>query len=210
MAKANIITIQGEDAGAMELSDTVFGTEVNQDLIAQSIYVRLQNARLGTRKTKDRGEISGGGSKPWRQKGTGRARQGSTRAPHWVGGGHIHALRPGAKQLTMPRAMRKAALSSALSAKVAQDTFVIVEGLTFDKPTTKDAATMVKKMTDKKKVLIVTEGKDEHVEKSMRNLTNVKVREARILHPYEIVWSDVVLATKESIAAITGMFEQAQ
>jgi len=208
MAKANIITIQGEDAGVMELHGSVFDAEINNDLVAQSIYVRLQNARLGTRKTKDRGEIRGGGAKPWRQKGTGRARHGSTRSPIWVGGGHIHALRPGARQLTMPRAMRRAALFSALSTKVAAEAFVVVDGLTFEHPTTKEAAAIVKKLTDKKKVLIVTAGKDEQVEKSMRNLGSVKVREARILHPYEIMWSDVVLATKESIDVITNTFNQ--
>jgi len=206
MPQVNIITTQGENAGTMDLLDTVFGVEANNDLIAQAIYVRLQNARLGTRKTKDRGEISGGGSKPWRQKGTGRARHGSTRSPIWVGGGHVHALRPGAKQLVMPRAMRKAALFSALSAKVAGDAFVVVEGLSFEKPTTKTASAVVQKMTDKKKILIVTAGKDEQIEKSMRNLAHVKVREARLLHPLEIVWSDVVLATKESITTITETF----
>lgn len=208
MPQVNIITIQGEDAGTMDLSDNVFGAEVNNDLIAQAIYVRLQNARLGTRKTKDRGEIRGGGSKPWRQKGTGRARHGSTRSPIWTGGGHVHAIRPGSRQLTMPRAMRRAALFSALSAKVTNNAFVIVEGFAFEKPNTKNASAVVKKLTDKKKILIVTAGKDEQLEKSMRNIANVKVREARLLHPFEIVWSDVVLATKDSIATITETFSQ--
>lgn len=200
-----MLSIDGTDAGTVAVPDEVFAVPVNHDLIAQAIYIRLQNARLATRKTKDRGEVRGGGAKPWRQKGTGRARHGSTRSPIWRGGGHVHALRPGVHNVTLSKAMRRGALVSSLSGKHAQGDVLVVQGLAYEKPHTKTAKKTLAAITDKQKALLVTADKDTAVKKSFQNIPGTKVREARLLHAYEIVWSDVVIFTKEGLDAFLGV-----
>ena len=206
MATIAILTKSGEGAKKVDLNPTIFESEVNHDLIAQAIRIRMYNAWLGTRKTKSRGEVSGGGRKPWRQKGTGRARHGSIRSPIWVGGGHTHPLRPVDKSLKFPKKMRRKALFAALSAQYAQDGIAVIEDVEIKKPNTKEALTLVSPVKDKGKVLLVLSENNIETMKSFKNLKKVRVMEARLLHPYDILHSDIVVFTPKSLEALEQTF----
>ncbi|MBM4402653.1 MAG: 50S ribosomal protein L4, partial [Candidatus Cloacimonetes bacterium] len=190
----------------VDLNPTIFAAKINEQLMAQAVRVRMINARLGTAKTKGRGEVRGGGKKPWRQKGTGRARHGSIRSPLWVGGGHIHPLRPRDFSLKMSRKMKRLALFSALTKKLAEGKIFILDKLTLPAVKTKQMAEILQKLPIAKKVLLVIPEKDEKIELSARNLPKKKTLEARLLNTYDVLNYESVVIIKDSLKVIEKTF----
>jgi large subunit ribosomal protein L4 len=191
--KVDVLNMQGEKVSTAELPAAIFEAPIKTDLMHQALVRQQANARLGTHKTKTRGEVSGGGRKPWRQKGTGRARQGSIRAAQWVGGGKIHTPRPRDYSLRMPRKMRRAALRSALSAKAAQSEIVVVETLSMETPKTKVLTDALNALVGQATVLILMAENDAVFELSARNIPQAKLLNARYLNVRDIMGFDRVL-----------------
>ncbi|OGO48901.1 MAG: 50S ribosomal protein L4 [Chloroflexi bacterium RBG_16_64_43] len=180
--EVDVVNMKGKKVKRVTLPAAIFEAPVRQDLMHQALVRQLANARLGTVKTKGRGEVSGGGRKPWRQKGTGRARQGSTRAPQWRGGGKVHTPVPRDYSVNMPVKMRRAALRSALSAKAAEAMLVVVDELTLETPSTSAMAVALKAMTGGENALVLLPQGDEVVERSVRNLAHAKTLRANYLN----------------------------
>ena len=198
----------GKEIGQVELNAALFGQPVNEQLLAQYIHVHRQRRALGTKKTKSRGEVSGGGHKPWRQKGTGKARHGSIRSPLWVGGGHAHHIIPTTdKRIRMSRQMRMKALYSALSWQAQSEAINIIDIPTLAAPKTKIILDLFKKVnaTDQK-VLVVTATKDENIEKSVRNIAGANTIEARLLNPVDVLLFDRILIVNEALPVLEEVF----
>ncbi len=206
--KVDVLNQQGEKVKTINLPAEIFEAPIKPDLMHQALVRQLTNARLGTRKTKGRSEVSGGGKKPWRQKGTGRARQGSTRAAQWVGGGKIHTPRPTNFQLRMPRKMRRAALCSALSVKAAQSEIVVLDDLKLEAPKTKEMVQIIQKLVGITKVLIVLPETDENVEKSARNLPWAKTLNAKYLNIQDILSFDRMILPVGALEVIKSYLGQ--
>ncbi len=204
--KAIVYNQEGEKTGEVNLNPTIFSAKINEQLMAQAVRVRLANARLGTVKTKGRGEVRGGGKKPWRQKGTGRARHGSIRSPIWVGGGHAHSLRPRDLSLKMPIKMKRRALFSALTKKLNQGKVFILDKLDLKGIKTKAMVEVLQNLPVSKKVLLVIPEKDEKTELSIRNLPKKKVLEARLLNTYDVLDYDSMVLLKEGLEVIERTF----
>ncbi len=202
MPKVAVYTITGQTTGDLELNENVFGVEVNTALVHQAIVMQLAAQRLGTHATKTRGFVRGGGRKPWKQKGTGRARSGSTRSPIWVGGGTVFGPSPRSYAFRMPRKQRRLAIKCALSDKVQSGDFVVLENLNFDAPKTKDVVKMLNDFSVDKKVLIVTADMVENVEKSSRNIPGVKAISSCGLNVYDILNHNKLFITKDAITRI--------
>jgi len=200
--KVDVVNMQGEKVRTVDLPADIFEAPIKSDLMHQALVRQQTNARLGTRKTKTRGEVSGGGRKPWRQKGTGRARQGSTRAPNWVGGGKVHTPRPVEFNLRMPRKMRRAALRSALSVKAAQAELVVLDQLAMQAPKTQEMAAILKRLVGDATALILMPKQDEIVELSTRNLPYAKLLDARYLNVHDLLKYDRVVIPLESVDVI--------
>ncbi len=195
--------MNGKQVGEVELSDAVFAAPINTSVMHQALVRQLSNARLGTHDTKVRGEVSGGGKKPWRQKGTGRARQGSTRAPNWVGGGTVFGPTPRKYVKAMPKKMQRLALRSALSSKVASGQLVVVEKVAMDEPKTKTAAKMLAALgVNEQSVLLVMAEKNIPVWKSVHNLPQVKLLQSGYLNIRDLLGHDLLLLTKDAVNAI--------
>jgi large subunit ribosomal protein L4 len=194
---------QGKVVETTELDDTVWGIEPNIQVMHQALLRQLANARLGTRNTKTRGEVRGGGRKPWRQKGTGRARQGSIRSPQWIGGGVVWGPHPRSFEQDMPRKMRRLAVRSALSATV-------IDGLVDVEPRTKAMKEIIATLPDSRSVLIVTDGIVEPIRKSSGNLADVWVVDARYLNVRDILKYDRLLVTREAIPVVEGLLALAE
>jgi large subunit ribosomal protein L4 len=193
----------GKQTGELTVSDTVFAAPVNRALMHQALVRQLSNARLGTHKTKTRGEVRGGGKKPWRQKGTGRARQGSTRAPQWIGGGTVFGPTPRTYIKAMPKKMHRAALRSALSVKAGAGQIVVLDGLTMQEAKTKLAAAMIKALgLNDQNVLLVVAEKDEMVVRSVTNLPQVKLVLSGYLNVRDLLGYDVLLMAKDAVARV--------
>lgn len=180
--KVDVLNMQGEKVKTVDLPAAIFEAPIKLDLMHQALMRQLANARLGTHKTKTRSEVSGGGRKPWRQKGTGRARHGSIRSPIWVGGGKVHTPQPRSYAQRMPRKMRRAALRSALSAKAAQQEIILLEELIMERPKTQQMYAMLQGMAGEASVLLVLDGPNREVELSARNLPSVKILRADYLN----------------------------
>ncbi len=206
--KVDVLNQQGEKVKTINLPAEIFEAPIKPDLMHQALVRQLSNARLGTRKTKGRSEVSGGGRKPWRQKGTGRARQGSTRAPQWVGGGKAHTPRPTNFQLRMPRKMRRAALCSALSVKAAQSEIIVLDDLKLEAPKTKEMVLILQKLVGVTKVLIVLPEMDENVEKSARNLPWAKILNAKYLNIQDILSFDRMILPVGALEVIKSYLGQ--
>lgn len=204
MPKVAVYDMTGKQTGEeIELMDYVFGVEFNEAVVHQAVVMQQANERQGTHATKTRGMVQGGGRKPWKQKGTGRARAGSVRSPLWVGGGTVFGPAPRSYAKDMPRKARRLAIRCALSAKVAEGALVVVDNLTFDAPKTKDAVALLNgfEAVDKK-ALIITDGENENVEKSSRNIEKVKALSNDCLNVYDILNAEKVLLAKDAVARI--------
>lgn len=193
----------GKNVGQVELNDTVFAAPINVSLMHQALIRQLANARQGTHDTKSRGEVEGGGRKPWRQKGTGRARQGSTRAPNWVGGGIVFGPTPRKYTQAMPKKMVRAAVRSALSAKAGSGGIVVLDDLTIETPRTKAMVATLKALgLAEQKVLVVLGGPEQNVRRSAANLPNVKLLSSNYLNVRDLLGHDVVVLPNNTLPQI--------
>ena len=205
MANVTVYNMEGVEVGTMELNDAVFGVEVNEHLVHLAVVRQLANNRQGTQKAKTRSEVSGGGRKPWRQKGTGHARQGSTRAPHFTGGGVVFAPVPRDYEVKMNKKERRAALKSALTSKVQDNKFVVVENLALAEIKTKE---MQKALTALKaeKALVITANDDKNIVLSARNIADVKTATPSTINVYDIMKYNTVVVAKEAVATIEEVY----
>ncbi len=205
--KVDVLNLEGKKVRDMELPAAIFEAPINVDLMHQAYVRQMANARLGTHDTKVRGEVAGGGAKPWKQKGTGRARQGSRRAAQWVGGGRIHTPHPRSYEQRMPKKMRQAALRSALSAKAAESGVVVIDELKFDEPKTKLMARTLSNLVGDSTVLVVFPQKDQAYEQAMRaidNLEDAKVLLAGYLNIRDLFTYDKLVLPVKTLDALTA------
>jgi large subunit ribosomal protein L4 len=204
MPKLSVYDMTGKKTGEeIDLMDYVFGVEMNEAVVHQAVVMQQANERQGTHATKTRGLVRGGGRKPWKQKGTGRARSGSTRSPIWVGGGTVFGPSPRSHAKAMPRKARRLAIRCALSSKVAAGELIIIDGLKFDEVKTKNVVEMLKGFeATEKKALIITNGENENVEKSSRNIPKVKALSNACLNVFDILHNEKVLLAKDAVAKI--------
>ncbi|MGF0033259.1 50S ribosomal protein L4 [Bariatricus sp. SGI.154] len=205
MANVSVYNIEGKEVGTIELSDAVFGVEVNEHLVHMAVVNQLANKRQGTQKAKTRSEVSGGGRKPWRQKGTGHARQGSTRAPQWTGGGVVFAPVPRDYSFKMNRKEKRAALKSALTAKVEENKFIVVDEIKLDEIKTKNFANILKNL-EVSKALVVLEDGNTNAEISAKNIADVKTARANTINVYDVLKYNTVIATKAAVANIEEVY----
>ena len=206
MSEVNMMTIEGKDAGKLKLSDAVFGITPNENAVREVIKNFLANNRQGTQSAKTRGDVRGGGRKPFRQKGTGRARQGSTTDPTKVGGGVAFAPKPRSYSYTLPKKVKKLAMISALSSKAQNKELIVLDKLEIVDYRTKDVVEMLKNVKAAKKALIVTADKDEKVVKSAANIPNVETTNVSRMNVYEIVNHTNFIATKAAIEKIEAVY----
>jgi len=206
MLKTNVYDMSGKLVGEIELSEAVFGVEVNQSVVHDVVKNHLANLRQGTQSALTRAEVSGGGRKPWRQKGTGRARQGSTRAPQWTHGGIVFAPKPRDYSYTLNKKTRRLALKSALSAKAAESSIVVIDAIKMDAPKTAEFAKFLNAVGVSGKALVVTAVADENVVKSGRNIPGCEVTFANLLNVYDIVNAKQLVVDKAALAKIEEVF----
>lgn len=206
MAKVALYNVSGQSIGEIELNDNVFGIEVNEHAVYEAVKSLLANKRQGTQSAKSRGEVRGGGRKPWRQKGTGRARQGSTRSPNWVGGGTVFAPKPRDYSYRINRKVRQLAMKSALTSKVQDAELKVLDTLTFDAPKTKAMAAVLKNLEVGKKTLIVLAEKDDVVIKSAKNLPNVETTLVNTLNVYDILNNDSFIITEAAVRKVEEVY----
>jgi len=202
MPKVALYNINGQQVGDVELKDEVFGIKPNKHVLHQAVVLQLASQRLGTASTKTRAEVRGGGRKPWRQKGTGRARHGSTRSPIWTGGGITFGPKPRKYGFSMPKKVRRLALKSALSSKVLAGEIVVVDELTMEQPKTKEMVKILDNLKADNKALVVTAEINENVEKSARNIPGVKPISASGLNVYDILKCGKLVITKDAVAKV--------
>ena len=205
MASVSVYNIEGKEVGTIDLNDAVFGVEVNEHLVHMAVVSQLANKRQGTQKAKTRSEVSGGGRKPWRQKGTGHARQGSTRAPQWTGGGVVFAPVPRDYSFKMNKKEKRAALKSALSSRVEEKKFIVVDEIKFDEIKTKNFVNILKNL-DVSKALVVLEDGNTNAEISARNIPDVKTAKTNTINVYDILKYNTVIATKAAVANIEEVY----
>ena len=206
MLKTNVYNMSGELVGEIELSEAVFGITPNQSVVHDVVKNHLANLRQGTQSALTRAEVSGGGRKPWRQKGTGRARQGSTRAPQWTHGGIVFAPKPRDYSYTLNKKSRRLALKSALSAKAAESAIVVIDEIKMDAPKTKEFAAFLKAVGVEGKALVVTAAADINVVKSGRNIAGCQVTFANLLNVYDIVNAKQLVVDKAALQKIEEVF----
>ena len=205
MASVSVYNIEGKEVGTIDLNDAVFGVEVNEHLVHMAVVSQLANKRQGTQKAKTRSEVSGGGRKPWRQKGTGHARQGSTRAPQWTGGGVVFAPVPRDYSFKMNKKEKRAALKSALTSRVEEKKFIVIDEISFDEIKTKKFANILKNL-DVSKALVVLEDGNKNAELSARNIADVKTARTNTINVYDILKYNTVIATKAAVASIEEVY----
>lgn len=205
MANVSVLNMEGKEVGSMELNDAVFGVEINEHLVHQAVVLQLANNRQGTQKAKTRSEVSGGGRKPWRQKGTGHARQGSTRSPQWTGGGVVFAPVPRDYSFKMNKKEKRAALKSALTSRVEENKFIVVDELNFDEIKTKKFQAVLNNL-NVNKALVVLEDGNKNVEISAKNIPDVKTARTNTINVYDILKYNTVIATKAVVAAIEEVY----
>ena len=205
MANVTVFNMEGIEVGTMELNDAVFGVEVNEHLLHLAVVAQLANKRQGTQKAKTRSEVSGGGRKPWRQKGTGHARQGSTRAPQWTGGGMVFAPTPRDYTITLNKKEKRAALKSALTSRVNENKFVVVDELKFDEIKTKNFKAVMNNLKVSK-ALVVLADNDQNTVLSARNIPEVKTSLVNTINVFDILKYNTVVATKAAVASIEEVY----
>ena len=205
MANVSVLNMEGKEVGSMELNDAVFGVEINEHLVHQAVVLQLANNRQGTQKAKTRSEVSGGGRKPWRQKGTGHARQGSTRAPQWTGGGVVVAPVPRDYSFKMNKKEKRAALKSVLTSKVQENKFIVLDELKLAEVKTKE----MKKVLDNLKVnnaLVIIGDDSENVALSARNIAGVQTASVNTINVFDMLKYNTIIATKTSVASIEEVY----
>ena len=205
MANVSVYNIEAKEVGKIDLSDAVFGVEVNEHLVHMAVVSQLANNRQGTQKAKTRSEVSGGGRKPWRQKGTGHARQGSTRAPQWTGGGVVFAPVPRDYSFKMNKREKRAALKSALTSRVEENKFIVIDEINFEEAKTKNFANILKSL-DVSKALVVLEDDNKNAELSARNIADVKTAKTNTINVYDILKYNTVITTKAVVAKIEEVY----
>ena len=205
MANVSVLNMEGKEVGSMELNDAVFGVEINEHLVHQAVVLQLANNRQGTQKAKTRSEVSGGGRKPWRQKGTGHAIQGSTRAPQWTGGGVVFAPVPRDYSFKMNKKEKRAALKSVLTSKVQENKFIVLDELKLAEVKTKE----MKKVLDNLKVnnaLVIIGDDSENVALSARNIAGVQTASVNTINVFDMLKYNTIIATKTSVASIEEVY----
>ncbi len=202
MPKVAVYSVRGEQVGDMELKDRVFGVPVNEHAMHDAVVAQLANRRRGTHASKSRGEVRGGGRKPWRQKGTGRARVGSIRSPLWRGGAITFGPSPRDYSVNIPKKVRRLALKSALSSKVLEGNLIILDELSFEKPKTKEMAGVLKALDIKQKALIITNGQGDNVRLSARNIPGVKPLSPENLNVYDILNHGKLVITRDAVLKV--------
>ena len=205
MANVSVYNIEGKEVGSIELNDAVFGVEVNEHLVHMAVLQQLANKRQGTQKAKTRSEVRGGGRKPWRQKGTGHARQGSTRSPQWTGGGVVFAPTPRDYSFKLNKKEKRAALKSALTSRVVENKFVVVDELKLDEIKTKKFVEVLKNL-NVEKALVVLNDMDEKVIASAANIPTVKTTQTNELNVFDVLKYDTVVVTKAAVATIEEVY----
>ena len=205
MANVSVYNIEGKEVGKIDLSDAVFGVEVNEHLVHMAVVSQLANNRQGTQKAKTRSEVSGGGRKPWRQKGTGHARQGSTRAPQWTGGGVVFAPVPRDYSFKMNKREKRAALKSALTSRVEENKFIVIDEINFEEAKTKNFANILENL-NVSKALVVLEDDNKNAELSARNIADVKTAKTNTINVYDILKYNTVITTKAVVAKIEEVY----
>ena len=205
MANVTVYNMEGKEVGTIELNDAVFGVEINEHLVHMAVVNQLANNRQGTQKAKTRSEVSGGGRKPWRQKGTGHARQGSTRAPQWTGGGVVFAPVPRDYSFKMNKKEKRAALKSALTSRVQANKLIVLDQLTMDAPKTKAMQNVLNSL-NVNKALVVTKENDANVVLSARNIPDVKTALVNTINVYDVMKYNTVVLTKDAVAAIEEVY----
>ena len=205
MANVSVYNMEGNEVGKMELNDAVFGVEINEHLVHMAVVAQLANKRQGTQKAKTRSEVSGGGRKTWRQKGTGHARQGSTRAPQWTGGGIVFAPTPRDYTITLNKKEKRAALKSALTSRVQENKFIVVDELKLDEIKTKKFQNVLNNLKVSKALVVVGDDSD-NVVKSAKNIPTVKTAYVNTINVYDILKYNTVVATKTAVANIEEVY----
>ena len=205
MANVKVYNIEGKEVGTIELNDAVFGVEVNEHLMHMAVVQQLANKRQGTQKAKTRSEVSGGGRKPWRQKGTGHARQGSTRAPQWTGGGVVFAPTPRDYSFKLNKKEKRAALKSALSSRVQENKFIVIDEMNFGEIKTKNFQNMLNNLSVAKALVVIEEGNTNAV-LSARNIADVKTAGTNTINVYDILKYNTVIVTKAAVATIEEVY----
>ena len=205
MANVSVYNIEGKEVGTIDLNDAVFGVEVNEHLVHMAVVSQLANKRQGTQKAKTRSEVSGGGRKPWRQKGTGHARQGSTRAPQWTGGGVVFAPTPRDYSFKLNKKERRAALKSALTSRVEEKKFIVVDEINFDEIKTKKFQDVLNNLSVSKALVVLEDG-NKNAELSARNIADVKTAKTNTINVYDILKYNTVIATKAAVQAIEEVY----
>ena len=205
MANVAVYNMEGKEVGSMELNDAVFGTEINDHLVHMAVVQQLANKRQGTQSARTRSEVRGGGKKPWRQKGTGHARQGSTRAPQWTGGGGVFAPKPRSYSFKMNRKEKAAAICSALSSRVAENKIVVLENLDFSEIKTKNMVKVLENLKVKKALVVMGE-KNEKVQLSARNIEGVRTALTNTINVYDILKYDTLVITKDAAQKLEEVY----
>ncbi|WP_342614892.1 50S ribosomal protein L4 [Peribacillus frigoritolerans] len=202
MPKVTLFNQTGSQVGDIELNETIFGIEPNNHVLFEAIIMQRASLRQGTHKVKNRSEVAGGGRKPWKQKGTGRARQGSIRSPQWRGGGIVFGPTPRSYSYKLPKKVRRLAIKSALSAKALEENILVLESLSFEAPKTKEFVAVLKNLSVDTKTLVVTDGLDEKVALSARNIPGVTVVEADGLNVLDVVSHNKLILTKSAVEKV--------
>ena len=205
MANVSVYNMEGKEVGTIELNDAVFGVEVNEHLVHMAVVAQLANKRQGTQKAKTRSEVSGGGRKPWRQKGTGHARQGSTRAPQWTGGGVVFAPTPRDYTIRLNKKEKRLALKSVLTNCVNENKFIVLDELKFDEIKTKKMQAVLDALNVSKSLIVLNEN-DANVVKSARNIANVQTALTNTINVYDILKYNTVVVTKAAVATIEEVY----
>lgn len=206
MPKVDLYNISGEQIGDIDLMDSIFGIDVNVDAMHRVVKMLLANKRQGTQSALTRAEVRGGGRKPWRQKGTGRARHGSTRSPQWTHGGVVFAPKPRSYRYSIPKKIRRIAMKSALTTKVNENNIIVLDEINFEAPKTKQIVNMLENLNVDSKALIVLAEKNENVEKSARNISNINTSLVNTLNVYDILKYDKFIVTKAAVEKIEEVY----
>ncbi|WP_461613806.1 50S ribosomal protein L4 [Clostridium sp. Marseille-QA1073] len=205
MPTLKVFNKEGKEVGDIQLNENIFDVEISRDAMHQVVLAQLANKRQGTQSAKTRAEVRGGGIKPWRQKGTGRARQGSIRAPQWIHGGIVFAPKPRDYRVSIPKSMRRTAMKSALTSKVVDNEMIVLESLNFEAPKTKEMIKVLNAFEAKKTLIVVAES-DENVYKSARNIPGVAVLPVNNLNVYDILKYEKFVVTKEAVSKIEEVY----